>query len=75
MSDSTLFIAGNIHQGNQSFSQISRGGQCSFVSFSALLFAWNVAIEQWTAADLVEGDRLYLNVLRNRSIPYIEVLS
>ena len=79
MSDSMLFIAGSIHQGHQSFSHISRGRQCSFISFSALLFARNLAIEQWSAATvdqiLVEGDRLYRNALRSGSIPDAEVLS
>ena len=79
MSDSMVYIAGSIHQSHQSFSHISRGRQCSFISFSALLFARNLAIEQWTAATvdqiLVEGDRLYLNALRSRSVPDAEVLS
>ena len=79
MSDSMLFIARSIHQGHQSFSHISRGRQCSFISFSALLFARNAAFEQWTAVKvdqiLDEGDRLYLNALRRRSIPDTGVLS
>ena len=79
MSKSNLFIAGSIHQGYERFSDISRGRQCSFMSFSALLFAQNLPIEQWTAATvnqiLVEGDRLYLDALRSRSIPDTEVLS
>ena len=39
MSNSTLFVNGSIHQGHERFSDISRGRQCSFASFPALLFA------------------------------------
>jgi hypothetical protein len=40
MSNLNLFFAGSIHQGSERFySDISRGSQCSFMSFSALLFA------------------------------------
>ena len=74
-----LVIAGSIHQGHQSFSHILRGRQCSFISFSALLFAQHFAIEQWTANTvdqiLAEGGRFYLNALRSRPIPDKEVLS
>ena len=79
MSDSMLFHAGSIHQGHHSFDHISRGRLCSFISFSALLFARNAAIEQWTAVTvdqiLNKGDRFYLNALRRSSIPDAEVLS
>jgi len=39
MSNATLFIAGSIHQGHAQFSDISRGRQCCYMSFSALLCA------------------------------------
>ena len=79
MSNSHLFIAGSIHQGHQRFGDISRGRQCSFISFSALLCAQNLPIEQWTAATvdqiLDEGDKLYTDALQKRSIPDTETLS
>ena len=80
MSNLNLFLAGSIHQGNERFSDISRGRQCSFMSFSALLYAQTLPIEQWTAAStvdqiLAEGDRLYLDALVIRSIPDTETLS
>ena len=37
MSNLNLFVAGNIHQDSEQFSDISRRRQCSFMSFSALL--------------------------------------
>ena len=37
--NSNFFVAGSIHEGHKRFSDISRGGQCSFMSFSALLRA------------------------------------
>ena len=79
MSNLNLFLAGSIHQGNERFSDISRGRQCSFMSFSALLYAQTLPIEQWTASTvdqiLAEGDRLYLDALVSRSIPDTETLS
>ena len=79
MSNSNLFIAGSIHQGSERFSDISRGRQCSFMSFSALLFAHTLPIEQWTACNvdhiLAQGERFYLHAFENRSIPDTETLS
>lgn len=79
MSNPNIFISGSIHQGDERFSDVSRGRQCSFMSFSALLCAQSLAIEEWTAAVvdriLVEGDRLYLDALERRSIPDTETLS
>ena len=37
MSNLNVFVAGNIHQGSEQFSDISRRRQCFFMSFSALL--------------------------------------
>ena len=65
MSNLNLFVAGSIHQGSERFySDISRGRQCSFMSFSALLFAQTLPIQQLTASInvdqiLAEGDRLF----------------
>jgi hypothetical protein len=51
MSNLNVFVAGSIHQGSERFySDISRGRQCSFMSFSALLFAETLPIQQWTAS-------------------------
>ena len=79
MSNLNLFVAGGIHQGSERFSDISRGRQCSFMSFSALLYAHTVPIEQWTASDvdqiLAQGDRLYLDAFESKSIPDTETLS
>ena len=79
MSNSNLFIAGSIHQGSERFSDISRGRQCSFMSFSALLFAQTLPIEQWTTCTvdhiLAQGDRFYVDAFESRSIPDTETLS
>ena len=50
MPNSDLLVAGSIHQGRERFSDISHGRQCSFMSFSALLFAHTLPIEQWPHA-------------------------
>ena len=39
MLDAILSIAGSSHQGHEHFGEISRGKQCSFMSFSTLLCA------------------------------------
>ena len=83
MSNLNLFVVGSIHQGSERFySDFSRGRQCSFMSFSALLFAQTLAwpIQQLTASNvdqiLVEGDRLfYLDAFESRSIPDTKTLS
>ena len=79
MSNSNLFIAGSIHQGSERLSDISRGRQCSFMSFSALLFAQTLPIEQWTTCNvdhiLAQGDRFYVDAFESRSIPDTETLS
>jgi hypothetical protein len=72
MSNLHLFVAGSIHQGMERFSDISRGRQCSFMSFTALSFAHTLTMEQWTASNvdqiLAEGDRIYLDAFESRSI-------
>ncbi|KAK3709667.1 hypothetical protein QZH41_010996 [Actinostola sp. cb2023] len=47
MSSITLRIAGSIHEGNERFSEESRGRQCAFMSLTALLFAQRVPISLW----------------------------
>ena len=79
MANFSVFISGSIHQGHECFSDISRGRQCSFISFLAVLCAQDLPVEEWSAATvdhiLVEGDRLYLDALQIRSIPDTETLS
>lgn len=73
-----LYVAGSIHQGDEMFSDISRGRQCSFMSFSALLCVQGYPIRHWhcfTVDQLLkEGDKLYLNALRNGQIPNAETI-
>ena len=58
-------MAGSIHQSHERFSDISRGRQCSFMSFSALLRAQNLPIEQGTAST-VDQILLYLDAHESR---------
>ena len=52
MSNLNLFVAGSI-QGSEQFSDIARGPQYSFMSFSALLFAHTLPMDQWTASNVI----------------------
>ena len=74
-----LSIAGSSHQGHERFSEISRGRQCSFMSFSALLCAQSFPVQHRDTATvdqiLIEGDRMYLNVLESQRIPDTDALS
>ena len=76
MSNAILSIAGTIHQGHERFSDISRGRQRPFMSFSALLCAQSCLVRHWDTADqiLIEGDRMYLNALESQNIPDTETL-
>ena len=60
-----LSIAGSNHQVHERFNEISRGRQCSFMSFSALLCAQSFPVQHWDTATvdqiLIEGDGMYLN--------------
>ena len=62
MLNAILSIAGISHQGHKRFKEISRGRQCSFMSFSALLFAQSFAVQHWDTATvdqiLIDGDRM-----------------
>ena len=79
MFNSTLFVSGSIHQGDERFSESSRGRQCSFMSFSALLYSQMHPVEFWGSHTVNEilkyGDTLYLQALRNQTIPDTETLS
>ena len=78
MLNAILLIAGSSHKGHERFSEISRGRQCSFVSFSALLCAQSFPVRQSDTATvdqiLIEGDRMYLNALESQSIPDTDTL-
>ena len=79
MLNSTFFARGSIHQGNNRFSDISRGRQCAFMSLSALLCANSSDIITWStdAIDrvLIEGDDMYLKAFEDLSIPDEETIS
>ena len=79
MSYSTLFISGSIHQGHEQFSDIARGRQCSFMSFSALLCAQSCPVQQWKTCTvdqiLTHGDTIYLTALQRQTIPDTETMS
>ena len=66
MSNTTIFARGSIHQGNNRFSNASRGRQCAFISLSAILCANSCDILTWTSdiidGILIEGDA-YLQLL------------
>ena len=50
MPNADLIVSGNIHQADRRFSDLSRGRQCAFISFSALLRANSCRVSQWTGA-------------------------
>ena len=50
MSNADLIVSGSIHQADHRFSDLSRGRQCAFISFSALLPASSCRVSQWTGA-------------------------
>ena len=79
MLNAILSIAGSSHQGHERFSEISRGRQCCFMSFSALLCAQSFPVQHWDTATvdqiLIEGDRMYLNALESQRIPDTDTLS
>ena len=73
MLNAVLSIAGSSHQGQERFREISRGRQCSFMGFSALLCAQSFPVQHWDTATvdqiLIEGDRIYLKALESQRIP------
>ena len=74
MVNAILSIVGSSHQGHERFSEISRGRQCCFMSFSALLCAQSFPVQHWDTATvdqiLIEGDRMYLNALESQRLLY-----
>ena len=74
MLNAILSIAGSSHQGHKRFSEISRGRQCCFISFSALLCAQSFPVQHCDTAMvdqiLIEGDRMYFNALESQRFFY-----
>ena len=61
-----LFLSFNIHQRDAIFSVQSRGKQCAFTSFSALLTAQNSPLIDWSTTILnvlLQGDKMYSKAL------------
>ena len=54
-----LFLYANIHQGDEHFSVHSRGKQCAFMSFSAVLTltAQNIPLVDWSTT---QGWQMFL---------------
>ena len=79
MLNSTFFARRSIRQGDNRFSDVSRGRQCAFMSLSALLCANSNDILTWTTETidgiLIEGDVMYLKAFEERSIPDEETIS
>ena len=81
MLNAILSIAESSHQGHERFSEISRGRQCSFMSFSALscMCVQSFPVQHWDTATvdqiLIEGDRMYLNALESQRITDTDSLS
>ena len=73
-----LIVSGSIHQAERRFSDVSRGRQCAFISFSALLHANSCHVSQWTAGTvdqiLTEGDAMYVKAFDDGTIPDTETL-
>ena len=80
MVNAVLSIAGGSHQGHERFNEISRGRQCSFMSFQRCcehsrafpMQLWDTATVEQT---LIEGDRMYLNALERQRISDRDPLS
>ena len=78
MLNAILSIAGSSHQGHERLSEISRGRQCSFMSFSVLLCAQSFPVQHLDTDTVdqifIEGDRMYLNALESQRIPDTDTL-
>ena len=81
MSDADLTVGGNTHQADRRLSDVSRGRQCAFTSFSAVLLkrANSCRVSQWTAdivdEILIEEDAMYVKAFDDDTIPDTETLS
>ena len=78
MLNAILSIDRSSHQGYERFSEIYRGRQCCFMSFSTLLCAHLFPVQHWDTATvdqiLIEGDMMYLNALESQKIPDTDTL-
>ncbi len=77
-----LFLRANIHQGDDLFSNNSKGKQCAFMTLSAILTAQNIPLIQWSKMTidniLIQGDKMYLNALSSGFVvldPRLEFMS
>ena len=78
MSNADLIVSGSIHEADRRFSDVSRGRQCAFISFSALLRANSCRVSQWTADtvdQILTGDAMYVNAFDDGTIPDTGTLS
>ena len=79
MPNAILSIAGSSHQYHERFSDISRGIQRSFMSFSELLCAQSCPVRHWDTAtvdqNLIEGDTMYLLKVKVFQIPDLSAKS
>ena len=73
------FYSFRSHRGDNSFSAISRGRLCAFMSFSALLCANSCDVLTWTTETidgiLIQGDAMYRKAFEERSISDDETIS
>ena len=78
MSNADLIVSGSIHQVDRHFIDVSRGRQCDFISFSALLRGNSCRVSQWTADtvdQILTGDAMYVKAFDDNTIPDTETLS
>ena len=65
----TLFVSANTHQGAECFNTESRGKQCAFMSFSAILTAERIPLFEWSQSTidniLLQRDYLCIKALNN----------
>ena len=74
-----LFTYGSVYQGDERFSNDSRGKQCSCIRLIALFVEQTIPVSEWNC-QIVDnilslGDRMYLHALKNQLIPSTELLS
>ena len=70
----TLIARGNVHQGDTSFSEESRGRQCAFMALTSLAYNQHeMAVSNWQPEALDEilhfGDSQFLDALHRGFIP------
>ena len=81
MSDAGLTVSGSTNQADRHLSDVSRGRQYAFMSFSVMLLkrANSCRVSQWTADTvdeiLIEGYAMYVKAFDDGTIPDTETLS